>query len=142
MLYNSFSEEKWERVKTDEYYAPAVKATIAEAEKMLATAPAVIKYSDLHLFVETGDGATYQNALANNRSRVYTFFAAYMLTEDEKYLDALSDAIWTVCGIESWALPAHVSETVPMDHRRRFVDIASANLGRKLPSIPTWVRVF
>jgi len=134
-LYNGFTKEKWQRIKTDEYFAPLRSSTVTLAQKYISEPPAQIKFSEMHLFVTTGDRATYHRAIANLRSRIYTIFLAYMFTDDEAYIDPLCDAIWNFCDLESWALPAHVKEELPIDVRRSFVDISSSNAARRIAEI-------
>ncbi len=134
-LYNGFTEEKWQRIKTDPYFEKTVSAIIKRADGYLNTPPAEIKYTDLHLFVLTGDRSQYETAYTNLRSRVSMFHLAYMLTEREEYLEALSNAIWTLCNLESWALPAHVSENEDMMVRRSWLELVSCNVGRMLGEV-------
>ena len=134
-VYNSYTEEKWNLIKTTPYLEKCRARTIARADDHIVTPPPAIKFSDLHLFATTGDRSRYEAAYFEINNRVDNTFVAYMLTEDEKYLNNLSDEIWNLCNIESWALPAHVKETADMDYRRGFLELVSCNVGRRLGDI-------
>ncbi len=136
-LYNGFTEEKWEKILSDPYYSIPIKVIVDKAETYLASQPPQLKFTDIHAFVVTGDRSAYEKAYNEYGGRVNAFFMAYMLTKDDKYIDPLVNAIWDICNVETWALPAHVKEIYSLKDRREFLELVSCNHGRKLGEILT-----
>lgn len=133
--FKEFNDEKWEQVRTHPYYAKLRENNHALAEKYVNTTPRERKFSDLHLYVTTGNREIYQSVHFEYESRMVTFFLEYMITQDEKYLVHLADAIWSVCDMESWSIPAHVREDLPISERRRNLDLCSTVIGFRMSEI-------
>lgn len=133
--FKEFNDEKWEQVRTHPYYAKLRENNHALAEKYISTTPPERKFSDLHLYVTTGNREKYQNVQWEYETRMTTFFLEYMISQDEKYLIHLADAIWSVCDMESWSIPAHVAETLSIAERRRNLDLCSTIIGFRLSEI-------
>ncbi len=133
--FKEFNDEKWEQVRTHPYYAKLRENNHAAAEKYIVTTPRERKFSELHLYVTTGNREIYQNVHSEYESRMTTFFLEYMITQDEKYLVHLADAIWSVCDMESWSIPAHVSEDLSIAERRRNLDLCSTIIGFRMSEI-------
>ena len=131
-LYNGFTEEGWAKVCADPYFKPSLDAMVARAESYIETPPPQIKFTDIHAFVTTGNRSEFEKAYGNLNSRVDSFFMAYMITKDDKYIDHLANAIWNVCDLETWALPAHVKESVSLERRHSWLELVSCNQGRRL----------
>lgn len=133
--FKEFNDEKWEQVRTHPYYAKLRENNHALAEKYVNTTPRERRFSDLHLYVTTGNREIYQSVHSEYESRMVTFFLEYMITQDEKYLVHLADAIWSVCDMESWSIPAHVREDLPISERRRNLDLCSTVIGFRMSEI-------
>ena len=131
-LYIGLTEEKLNVIRTHPYYEPTRVATIKKAEEFLRTPIPFLKFSDLHLFVATGNRSKYESAYNNLSGRLDSYLMAYLLTEDEKYIDPLTDVMWAICDVETWALPAHVQESNLLQYRRQFLELVSCNMGRRL----------
>ncbi len=134
-LYNGYTEEKWQGILADPYYADPIEAILKKAEEYLAVPPPQIKFTDLHAFVVTGDRSAYEKAYNEYGSRVSVFFMAYMVSSDDKYIDPLSNAIWNICDIETWGLPAHVPESASIQGRREFLELVSCSHGGRFGEI-------
>ncbi len=128
-LFSQFTEEKWEQVRTHPYFAKSVKAITDKAERYLSTQPPQVKFSDIHLYVTTGDRMIFQKVHSEYQDRVETFFFMYLLTKDDKYIMPLADAIWNICDFEAWTIPAHVSETASLQARHTWLDLCSTIIG-------------
>ncbi len=129
-----FTKEKWERVKTHPYYSEFRKNVITKADEFLLSEPPRIKYSDIHSYYVTGHRSDYSSQ-GNYTTRMNTFFNAYMLTEDEKYITPLVDVIWNICDFECWTGPWHVSESRSLEERFMEMDLGSTSLGGTLAQI-------
>ncbi len=136
-LYNGYTEERWAKICSDPYYQGVIATTLKKAEDYIATPPPQIKFTDMHAYVTTGDRSAYQSAYFNLNDRVDVFFLSYMMTKDEKYIDHLSNALWNVMDLEMWGLPAHVSEETPLEMRHTWLELVSANQGKRLGELLT-----
>lgn len=134
-LFREFNEQKLEQVRTHPYFETMRKNTLDTAEEFLVTEPPVIKFSKIHLFATTGNREIFQHDFFNYERRMQTFFLAYILTEDEKYIEPLADIIWNICDFESWSIPAHVSEELSIERRRTNLDLCSTIMGFRIAEI-------
>ncbi len=136
-LYNGYTEEKWDRICSDPYYKGVIEATLERAKSYEAAPPPQIKFTDMHAFLTTGNRSNHERAYNELNSRVDIFFLAYMFTKEEKYIDLLANALWNVMDLETWALPAHVTEDTSLERRHTWLELVSANQGRRLGEILT-----
>ena len=134
-IFRQFTDEKLEQVRNHPYFAAAKVALLNKADGMLENEPPRIRFSKIHLYVTTGDRATFENDFFHYFDRVRTMYLAYLITEEEKYLTELGDTIWNICNFESWTLPAHISEGAPIHRRRNFIALFSAAAGATLSEI-------
>ena len=134
-IFPECNPQKWEQVRTHPYYAKHIAAAKERAEAKLLTEPTRIKWSDWHLFKETGDRSISGKAHSDYSGRLEDFFFMYMLEKDQKWLTALVDVIWNICDFETWTIPAHVSEEASPEDRRVFLDLCSTITGYRLAEI-------
>lgn len=134
-IFKEFTPEKLEQVRTHPYYKKARETLIERADHYILTDPPIIKFSKIHLYVENGNREVFEKDHIEYETRLHTLFLAYIITEDEKYLSPLSDIIWNICDFESWSIPAHVDETLPISERRRNLDLCSCILGYRISEI-------
>ena len=134
-LFREFTPEKLEQVRTHTYYKNARETIIARADNYTLTDPPVIKFSKIHLYAENGNREIFERDHIEYETRLHTLFVAYIITEDEKYLSPLADIIWNICDFESWSIPAHVSEKLTIEQRRRNLDLCSCILGFRISEI-------
>lgn len=125
-----YSREKLRARAKDPYFANQIKALKERAEKYLETEPRRIKFSDMHLFETTGNRSLYEAARGDYGGRASVFAMMYALEEDEKYIMPLCDAIWNLCDLETWALPAHLKENQSIQDRRCALELVSTNTGK------------
>ncbi len=125
-----FSRENLRKRAKDPYFANQIKALKERAENYLASEPRRIKFSDMHLFTTTGNRSQYEGARGDYGGRASVFSILYAIEEDERYLEPLADAIWNLCDLETWALPAHLKEDQSIQDRRCALDLVSTNTGK------------
>lgn len=134
-LFREFNEAKLEQVRTHPYFEKLRINTIEKAEEYLVTDPPIIKFSKIHLFVTTGNREIFQKDFFAYEKRMQTLFLAYILTEDEKYIEPLADIIWNICDFETWSIPAHVGEELSIERRRAQLDLCSTIMGFRMAEI-------
>ncbi len=133
--FKAFNDKKWEQVRTHPYFEKARRDAVERASYYMDNEPAIIKFSMIHRYVTDGNRVEFQNVYENYFARLETFFVAYMITLDEKYLTPLADIMWNICDFESWSIPAHVSETLTVTERRQQLDLTSTIAGYKLSEV-------
>ena len=138
-IFREFNPEKLEQVRTHPYYANARKTIIARADDYCVTEPPVIKFSKIHLYVKNGNREIFERDHIEYETRLHALFVAYIITEDEKYLEPLADIIWNICDMESWSIPAHVAETLSIEERRRNLDLCSCIMGYRISEVVYFV---
>ena len=134
-IFKEFNEEKWEQVRTHPYFAEYRERAIARAEKNIVTDPPVIKFSLIHRYVTDGNREVFEKVRNEYFQRMENLFAVYMITKDDKYISPLADIIWNICDLEAWSIPAHVAETLPLDERRKNLDLCSCISGMYLSEL-------
>ena len=134
-LFREFTPEKIEQIKTHPYFEGLVDDIIKQAEQNMKTDPPRIRFSQIHLYVTTGNREIFQNVYGSYESRMRNFFLAYIFTEDEKYIEPLADILWNICDMESWSIPAHVGEHLSIERRRQNLDLTSTILGFRIAEI-------
>lgn len=134
-IFREYNPEKIEQVRTHPYYANLRRHTLERADFYIENDPPVIKFSKIHLYVTTGNREKFQNDYTNYEERMTTLALAYIISEDEKYLEPLADIIWNICDFESWSIPAHVSETLSTERRRQNLDLTSCIMGYRMSEI-------
>ena len=87
---------------------PMIDGIIKKADDALKKTYQVLKMSEYMLFYETGDRGVFETKYYERRNDCSSLSAALWLTEDEKYLKALVDAIFAICDEYTWCLPAHL----------------------------------
>ena len=134
-IFREYNPEKIAEVRNHPYYAKLREDTIKMADVYVETDPPVIKFSKLHLYVETGNREIFEKDYTNYEARMTTLTLAYVITEEDKYLTALADIIWNICDFESWSIPAHVSEKLSTERRRQNLDLTSCIMGYRMSEI-------
>ncbi|MBQ9115716.1 MAG: heparinase II/III family protein [Clostridia bacterium] len=133
--FKEFNDEKWEQVRTHPYYAKLRETLAKNTEHYLVTDPPRVKFSQIHLFATTGDRSVFQAVYYDYQRRMEHFFAMYLLTKDEKYIEPLADIMWNICDFESWSIPAHVLEHLPEERRKTNLDLCSTILAYRISEI-------
>lgn len=135
VLFKEFNKEKIEQIKTHPYFEGLVDAILKQADKNVSTEPPRVKFSQIHLYETTGNREIFQKVHGEYEARMKNLFLAYIFSEDEKYIEPLSDVIWNICDMESWSIPAHVSEELDIMRRRQNLDLTSTILGFRIAEI-------
>ncbi|GAA2324820.1 heparinase II/III-family protein [Streptomyces kunmingensis] len=86
----------------------------AEARIARGTRMPDLPFSAYRRFDDDGDRLAYEGLYFRRRAHV-TALAAEALIDSGAQLDALSDALWSVCDEYTWALPAHEMHATRLD---------------------------
>ena len=99
-VFKEFTKEKLDEIRTHSYYKKARETIIERADHYTVTDPPVMKFSKLHMYVTNGNREMYERDHVEYETRMHALFFAYVITEDEKYLEPLADIIWNICDFE------------------------------------------
>ena len=75
-LFREFNKEKIEQIKTDPYFEGLVPAILKKAEEYMSIEPKRIKFSEIHLYVTTGNREIFQAVYEDYEARMKNFFLA------------------------------------------------------------------
>ena len=73
-IFREFTEEKLEQIRSHPYYAKAVAAIRERAEKCLNIEPPRVKFSQIHLFVTTGNRTVFEAVHSEYQRRLEDYF--------------------------------------------------------------------
>ncbi len=128
-LFPELTEENIQRIKTHPYYAECMKAVRERCEEYLTTEPARIKYSEMHVYFDTGSRKPFEGIYHDYESRLNNFLFMYIFEEDDKYIMPMADILYNICDFESWSCAFGIEEELPLQRRRIFLNLTSSFLG-------------
>ena len=134
-IFSEFNPKKIEQVRTHPYYEKLRNKTVEMAQYYMENDPPIIKFSQIHLYTTTGNREIFEKVHSEYQSRLQNLYLAYVITDDDKYIESLADIIWNICDMESWSIPAHVNEKLSIVRRRRNLDLCSCILGHRLAEV-------
>jgi hypothetical protein len=98
----------------------------AEAARMLGDKDPDLTYSLFRLYRDTGERLTYERSYFERRKRLAAFSLLVVLEPDnELYVEALHNTIWSICNEFTWCLPAHYDE----NQTQTAIDLFAAETG-------------
>lgn len=140
IMFSEFNSAKIEQIRNHPYYAKLRDSVIKRAEYYIENDPPVIKFSKIHLYETTGNREIFEAVHSDYQARLQNLLMAYVITDDDKYIEPLADIIWNICDMESWSIPAHVRENLSIVRRRRNLDLCSCLLGHRLAEAITYTK--
>ncbi len=98
----------WEKVRTDDAYAPLRDCIRQDYDALAGDIPAC-KYSEFIVYAQTGSRTEYQTSYFKRRRAMNTAAILSLIYPDEPaYLDRLCDVLWAILDEYVWVLPAHM----------------------------------
>jgi hypothetical protein len=79
-----------------------------EAERALVEPIPTLRFSQFHLYEKEGTRLEYERPYFDRRRRLLGLTLAALLDDTGRYLQALEDLIWEICGEYTWSVPAHI----------------------------------
>ncbi len=74
-----------------------------------------LSYSEFCDFEKTGSRVEYEREYTEHRKRLAAFWAMAAWYDDEKWLIAVEDSIWSICDEFTWSVPAHIKNQQKTD---------------------------
>lgn len=133
------TKERRKQLKNGEILPDYVAHIRQQAEEEIQKPHPVLTYADFKLFYDIGERQTYEMPYFRKRTRL-GLFAVMALMEEEtaeerRWLDALEEAIFDICGDYTWTLPAHIRYRHPMELQDTYVDLFAGETGFILAEI-------
>lgn len=99
---------KWQELKQHEFYKQQVEAIRQEGERLLNEPVEALSFSLYRTFDTDGSRQPFERPYFARRRRLNLYAFLALLGEDQRYIAALEDIIWTICDEYAWSLPAHL----------------------------------
>ena len=91
-----------------------------------------LKYSEWRMFFVTGERTTYQKSYEHHRhAATVSAMLSLLYPEEEKYINYLMDAIYTLCDEYTWSYPAHQGGNFT-DNNNTIIDLTGSRVGMDL----------
>lgn len=119
----------WERAKTDPYLKKQLAFVKEKADEFIEEGIIPIAYSDFQIFYETGSRYLYELKYFARRARLNAFSLLSLVYGEEKYIKAYENTVWAICDELSWAVPAHIDDSLPLGDYRGHIDLFAAETG-------------
>jgi len=104
-----------------------------EAERLLEEREPELPFSLFRQFDEAGERLAYERVYFTRRRRLNSFaIMAFMHPHEKKYVAALCDTIWSICGEVTWCLPAHAGG---LGGKQEPIDLFAAETGFALSEL-------
>ena len=138
LLGRAMEKEFWLEVREKECFKPYRDNLLGDYDKFIAAGDQrALRYSDWKLFFTTGNRTVYEREYSRHRSVMTTAaLLALIYPEQEKYLDTLMDAIYTLCDEYTWCLPAHQPDG-NVTNNNCHIDLCASGMGFYLAEIYT-----
>ena len=127
---------------------PGAARLIAAGDAALRDARKIppLPLSDWLAFTQTGDRARYETPYFARRRTLCALVMAECVTDSGRYLPAIADYAWAICGETAWQLPAHNTyrrdtPQLPLpDPARPIIDLFAAETGALLAMVYSLLR--
>ena len=109
LLGRATEKEFWREVREKKCFEQYRNNLLTDYDKFMEDGPLkALRYSEWKMFFVTGNRTVYERSYSRHRSVMTTAaLLALIYPEEEKYMDTLMDAIYTLCDAYTWCLPAH-----------------------------------
>ena len=133
------TKERRKQLKNGEILPDYVAHIWQQAEEEIQKPHPVLTYADFKLFYDIGERQTYEMPYFRKRTRLGLFAVMALMeegtAEERRWLDALEEAIFDICGDYTWTLPAHIRYRHPMELQDTYVDLFAGETGFILAEI-------
>ncbi len=137
ILGRAMDKEFWQEVREKECFLGFRKNLLEDWEKLTAAGDLkALRYSDFKMFFVNGNRSVYEASYSAHRSAMTTSaFLSLIYPEEEKYINYLMDAIYTLCDAYTWCLPAHQPKIE--ENNNCHIDLCAAGMAFYLAEIDT-----
>lgn len=125
--------EAWERMINEPALKDALDGVVKAAHELAGQDPPRLRASLYLDFQRTGQRRSYESAMGRQSEFVNTFALAECLEGKGEFLDPLMDALWTVCEMSDWCMPAHTKGLPDME--MPHIDLGASQIGVTLGEV-------
>ncbi|MEH7494065.1 heparinase II/III family protein [Neobacillus niacini] len=102
----------WKDIRENPAYQLLLNEIRDEGDRLLKESDPELTFSLFKIFDETGSRLEFEKVYFEKRRRLTTFAIMVLLEpEQDEYLTALENTIWSLCNEYSWCLPAHLQNS-------------------------------
>ena len=136
ILGKAMDKEFWRLAREDERLEKFRAILFRDWDKLMEEGSLkALKYSEWKMFFVTGERTTYQKSYEHYRNAICTSaILSLMYPEEEKYLNYLMDAIYSICDTYTWSYPAHQGGNFT-DNNNTIIDLTGARVAMDLAEI-------
>ena len=133
ILGKAMDKEFWQRAREDARLERFRQILFKDWEKLMEEGGLrALKYSEWRMFFVTGERTTYQKSYEHHRhAATVSAMLALLYPEEEKYINYLMDAIYTLCDEYTWSYPAHQGGNFT-DNNNTIIDLTGSRVGMDL----------
>ncbi|WP_199614107.1 heparinase II/III family protein [Paenibacillus alkalitolerans] len=100
--------EGWHERKSSPEFVRKLNEFRSIGDRLLKEPIETIPFRLYKLYDTTGDREQFQKVYFERRRRLDVFAVLSLADGDPRYVEALEDTIWAICGEYTWCLPAHL----------------------------------
>ncbi len=133
ILGRAMEKEFWQEARKDARLERFRQILFRDWEKLMEEGSLrALKYSEWKMFFVTGERTTYQKSYEHHRhAATVSAMLSLMYPEEEKYINYLMDAIYTLCDEYTWSYPAHQGGNFT-DNNNTIIDLTAARVAMDL----------
>lgn len=137
LLGRAMKKDFWTEVREKECFKEYRENLLADWDNLMAEGDlCALKYSDWKMFFTTGNRTVYERAYSKHRlAMTASALLALIYPEEEKYINYLMDAIYTLCDEYTWCLPAH--QPKGDENNNSHIDLCASGMAFYLAEIYT-----
>ena len=127
----------WTEVREKECFREYRENLLADWDSLMAEGDLrALRYSDWKMFFTTGNRTVYERAYSKHRlAMTASALLSLIYPEEEKYINYLMDAIYTLCDEYTWCLPAH--QPKGDENNNSHIDLCASGMAFYLAEIYT-----
>lgn len=127
--------EKWEEIAHHPYYQSVREELLRAGEEFLVCPIPRLSFQDWMEYRKSGVRSGYEKGYFQRRGRLAAFALLARLTGESRWLSALEETIWAVCGEFAWAVPAHLAQLDNLEEMPLELDLFSTETAYALGEI-------
>ena len=133
ILGKAMDKEFWKQAREDKRLEKFREILFRDWEKLMEEGSLrALKYSEWKMFFVSGERVTYQKSYEHHRhAATVSAMLSLMYPEEEKYLNYLMDAIYTLCDEYTWSYPAHQGGNFT-DNNNTIIDLTASRVAMDL----------
>ncbi|MBR5140133.1 MAG: heparinase II/III family protein [Clostridia bacterium] len=137
LLGRAMEKDFWTEVREKECFKEYREKLLLDWDMLMEEGDLrALRYSDWKMFFTTGNRTVYERAYSRHRiAMTASALLALIYPEEDKYINYLMDAIYTLCDEYTWCLPAH--QPNGNENNNSHIDLCASGMAFYLAEIYT-----